>query len=282
MRFKKPNGLRYTDLCIYIDENAYKDTCDNDKLYEFLWVLIAMLSHKKCFFKRNRDYEDFCLFATNRMYLRYKNPKQFEIDEFGNPKLDKIKNVLDYLKGSLSRIKSKYDHQFDKHMVDLSNDANSMDSIGVLSIIEKTIDQTKRLDFNLYLEDIPRTIKDFVYKCPYANQPIIHNIYKSCLLSFLNLITLRNDEEEQLRCSKQRQTITPQRIQMLYEKQLNDFVILYHLESSMYSYIRVLTLRIRDIVKKDIEQIISSSPIGTEDIEAVLSETLREIIGKNG
>ena len=39
MLFTKPKNLKYTDLCIWIDANAYKSDCDDEKLYEYLFLI---------------------------------------------------------------------------------------------------------------------------------------------------------------------------------------------------------------------------------------------------
>ena len=43
--FIKPKGLKYTDMCIYIDKNAYTDNPDDEKIFQYLYHLVSMLAH---------------------------------------------------------------------------------------------------------------------------------------------------------------------------------------------------------------------------------------------
>jgi hypothetical protein len=75
---------------------------DEDKLiFEYLYHLIEMLAYKAKFFSRYQYYEDFALYAASDIFIRLKNPKQFEYDGNGNPKLKKIKSILNYIKAVL-------------------------------------------------------------------------------------------------------------------------------------------------------------------------------------
>ena len=39
MIYKKPN-VRYTDMAIWVDEHAYKDDCDENLMFEYIFHLI--------------------------------------------------------------------------------------------------------------------------------------------------------------------------------------------------------------------------------------------------
>ena len=47
--YNKPKSLSYTDICIWIDNNAYADSCDDEKLFEYLYYLTGMLAWKRKF-----------------------------------------------------------------------------------------------------------------------------------------------------------------------------------------------------------------------------------------
>ena len=76
MIYKKPN-IKYTDMCIYIDNHIYTDDCDDVKVFEYIFHIITMLSHQASYFKSTADYEDFALQGASRVFMRLKNPKQF-------------------------------------------------------------------------------------------------------------------------------------------------------------------------------------------------------------
>jgi hypothetical protein len=64
-------------MAIWIDENAYKEDCDDNTLYMYLSFLIEMLAKVNKYFNNEKDYEDFALTYATNIFYRYKNPKQF-------------------------------------------------------------------------------------------------------------------------------------------------------------------------------------------------------------
>ena len=63
MLWKKPNDLKYTDLCIFIDANVPKivNPGENPELeniiYNYLWLLVKALAIKKCMFNNFQEYD---------------------------------------------------------------------------------------------------------------------------------------------------------------------------------------------------------------------------------
>ena len=57
MLWKKPSNMKYTDMCVFIDENVPKivNPGENPELentiYNYLWLLVKALAIKKCMFK---------------------------------------------------------------------------------------------------------------------------------------------------------------------------------------------------------------------------------------
>ena len=62
MLFKKPPNLKYTSLCIYIDQNAekiknpgeYPDV--ENTIYNYLWLLVKALAIKKHTYHSHRSF----------------------------------------------------------------------------------------------------------------------------------------------------------------------------------------------------------------------------------
>ena len=42
MIYTKPKDMRFVDMVIWVDKNMYKDDCDDEKLYEYLYLIISM------------------------------------------------------------------------------------------------------------------------------------------------------------------------------------------------------------------------------------------------
>lgn len=41
---KKPEGMKYTDLCIYIDKNIYDDNADQNLVFQYVYTIAYMLA----------------------------------------------------------------------------------------------------------------------------------------------------------------------------------------------------------------------------------------------
>lgn len=250
MFFKKPPGLKYTDMSIWIDENAYKSDCDDGKMYEYIYLIIDMLAHKQCFFNKQHYYDDFALDTASQVYMRYRNPKQYEYKDTGQPRLDKIKSVLNYIKKTIYPRKvdfeqRNYQQQVNPHGTVLYNCGASLSQI-----LHESVDNFRVSDFSLYLGDIVNICRAFIAKIPYKTDTVEwQNIYLSCLISFLNSITVSNKNKTKMNSATDEIDAV---IEKVYSEERNDCIILYHLDASMRNYITILTSEIRHAVAKDL------------------------------
>lgn len=53
MYYKKKN-IRYTDMCIWIDEHANEIDCDDETLFEYLYLILVMLVRNNHDFKNDQ------------------------------------------------------------------------------------------------------------------------------------------------------------------------------------------------------------------------------------
>lgn len=67
----------------------------------------------------------------------------------------------------------------------------------------------------------------------------------SCLLSFINNITLNNKAKQLLCDRKKKKTDTDYFSVKLYQKEIDDKIILWHLDESYYDFVKVLLNRIK-------------------------------------
>lgn len=279
MTFKKPDGMKYTDLCKYIDKNAYSKDCNDEILYEYIWIVCNGLIRRQCYFTDISDYEQYTFNLANIVYNRIKNKKQFEKKDNGEPKLKKIKSVLNYIKKIIHGYEIRYLQSKKPLSKEIIDDQDfKLESTAIGDLLDESTKRQAKIEFSLYLDDICKTIKAYLRKTPYNNTPDFINVYTSCLLSFLNIVTLKNSSIDFLskRDNCIRQTITDDVIEATYKKELDDFVILYKLDKSMRQYIRVLTLKIRDLVGEDLAYILNSSPYSDDYRQALAQELIEE------
>ena len=85
---------RVVDLCIYVDENAYKEDVDKEKLFDALYNIVIRISHKHRVLQKFEDYESFALYAAGRLYTRLTNPKQFLPERFKTTYCETTSTIL--------------------------------------------------------------------------------------------------------------------------------------------------------------------------------------------
>ena len=114
MIYEMPD-MRYVDMCIYIDNTAYKENLTEEEqntIFQYLYFVSYMLASKAKFFAKAEYYDDFAIYCATNVFLRLRNPKQFEYDEEGNPKLKRVKSVLNYIKKTIDPRRVDFQQQF--------------------------------------------------------------------------------------------------------------------------------------------------------------------------
>lgn len=267
MIFKKPADVRYTDMAIWIDHNAYQKDCDDSILYEYLFHLVNMLAHKGQYFLTSAEYEDFALSVASKLFLRLRSSKQaIYAQEQEKATLPQIKSILNYIKKIIYPAKMDYEKDRISNESQLNTEAlNNYISNQLIrnsQLIENSISQ---IEFNEYLDKIVYIIKKHLFTSPYIADPYTwNNLYLSCILSFLNSITLCNASKERL--SKRSDIIynNTEYINKLYRQESADSIILYHIDKSMEGYIKVVLNEIRSQICAELLNIIDSSEYITE------------------
>jgi len=114
MLWKKPADLKYTDLCIYIDQNVPKlldpDCPDvlKDTIYNYLFLLIKALAIKKRMFNSFQDYDGYSFYAANRIFFALKKNLTNQGKVIKGKEIKPIKSCLNYTKALLYPMKIEY------------------------------------------------------------------------------------------------------------------------------------------------------------------------------
>ena len=282
MIYKKPHNVSYTDMAIFIDDTIYTDKKDEMLTYQYLYHLINMLAHKQCLFSCNMYYEEFSLYGASQVYLRLTNPKQFELDNNGQPHLEKIKSVLNYIKRTLYPMKVDFEQEnYSQVAYDEENELDNNSSY----VYIKTLSQDTSLDsieFMDYLHRITDTIKSELVKIPYIKDKATwKNIYLSCLLTFLNSITLSNKNKEKLYMKDNIMYTTESYIDKVYREENQDSTLLFHLDPTMKDYIKVLTNKVKKKVAKDLSDMIRSWEPAEDMVKNLMFTLVAESRGKD-
>lgn len=123
MQWKKDPKMKYTDLCIYIDNNIiniinpgeYPEI--EDRVYNYLWLLVKALAIKKCMFKNFQDYDPFAFYAANRLFLALRRNYWNQGKLIKGKEIRPIKSCLNYTKALLYPMKIEYQNETFKEVI---------------------------------------------------------------------------------------------------------------------------------------------------------------------
>ena len=275
MMYIKPKDMSYSDMCIWVDEHAYEEGCDQEKLFEYLYHIALMLAKKNRYFNNNKDYEDFAIFLASRIFFRLTNPKQYQYNEAGEPKMTKLKSVLNYMRCTLYPAKVDYQQQYYAQTRIVVEDIDYVSEYSFADKLNDTVDELTAKDFEICLEDIIKTAKAFLYRIPYKkNTAEWINIYTSCLLTFLNSITIDNAVLDKMSSFKRTMLSKDNFYVNLYKKNARDSVILFHLPDSMRDYIDVLVRELKRAIASDLSFSFKTYVPSNSGMELVALSTL--------
>lgn len=273
MTYNKPKGVRYVDMCMYIDENVYKEDCDDELIFQYLYHISLMIARKRRFFLKSRDLDEYALSFASKVFMRLRNPKQFQVDENGQPLLKPIKSVLNYMKRISYGFKVDFEQEFYSQKLITIDDFQL--NIPFCSYVSSSTDDLVTADYNLYLRDIPKTIKECVKKTPYCNnRELSHNLYISILLSLLSAITLSNSSKKLINTVGSNIYSRPDILERIYKDEAQNCIILYHLPSKYKDYLRVLLNEVKHVVVRDLSLIEHASFNAHEELKNILLKSL--------
>ena len=240
--WKKDPKLKYTDLCIYIDENipkiaeagAYPDV--ENKVYNYLWLLVKALAIKKCMFNHFDDYDGYATHAANRLFFALRKNYQNQGKRIKGKLIRPIKSCLNYTKALLYPMKVEYQNEnfreiiteefvskkFDAFMFKEKLKSDALSSQGVTEQLS--------IYLNSSFKNIDVVIDKVLKRSLFGKTPDMYKKLKiSLLLNTLNSLKLKKRLDSEL-----------------------PTVILWKLPKSMSGYVRVLLKEFYTEIKLEI------------------------------
>lgn len=252
MLYKKPKDITYTEMAIYIDTHMYEEDCDESLVFEYLYHLCYMLAKHANYFRVNSYYDDFAVYAATSVFMRYKNKKQFELDDAGNPKMTKLRSCLNYIKTILYPKKVDFEQRYYSQLYSPSDVTEEKTGLSLDALVSQTVDDLNTAQFNLCLGNTASTCRRVIRDIPYkTNKTLWNNIYLSCLLTFISNLTLSEKNKQKIREQGDSFYLKPEVLEDLYREESGD-IVLYHLEDNMKDYIRILTTKMKKVLSKDL------------------------------
>lgn len=272
MLFQKPKDMKYTDMCIYVDKIVARGNpteAEQNTIFQYLYHIAFMLAHKQKYFNASHYYDEFAIyFATSVMQRLFYNPRLSEVDENGDPVLAPIKSVLNYMKNVCYPRKVEFEQENYSQKYTETFDTREWSQ----SFNRDPYEEVKETDILFYLRDLPKTIKYLIYEHNfYKNDKVMmKNIYLSCLLSFLNIITFSEADKEKFETAYTSVDAKYRLLAKIYAKNRTEGIILYHLDAEYEDYIRVLVNKLFRYLKQDIMEISNQYTISDEVMTNIL------------
>lgn len=288
LTFTKPKGVKYTDMCIWIDKNIYREYDggeplteeEKEKCFQYLYLIAYMLASKRKFFIKWEDYDEFALFFAANTWMRLTSPKQFlseeELKEKGYSRtqpLTRIKSVLNNMKAALYGNKIQYQQQYYQYRAKDGGVTFGKSKFYDSTVLELTQKDTLIKNNNekvvAALEDeikqIPKLIKEEIADLSIKDKEIKYNIYMSILLTFVDSLTAPRRLKEVVQCTES---------SMLFhiaKQRQREQVKLWHLDSKYENYVRLVYRKVNENLLDLIKYTIQSLTPTDKELDGILN-----------
>lgn len=172
----KPNNLKYTDLCIYIDRTVYErdennnptslrelTSLEEETIYNYLYSIIIALATKKRLINGKQNLIDFCYEYASNLFMRLLSPKQDFTLKRGEKKKGKIapiKSILNYIKGTMGFSAMEFRNRTFKEVIDPEKSGGKEVAEAINEMLEQQVrDSYQKSRDELFID----FFKNFVY-----------------------------------------------------------------------------------------------------------------------
>lgn len=263
MTFVKPN-ITYTEIAIWIDNNAYLTDCNDAVLYRYIYYLVNMCAHECSLFKKLEDYDQYALYCASRLLLRIRNPAKQTPET-------KIKSILNYIKTIIKDWRADYELEF--HIE--SEDFDTI-SVGSFDLGDHLLEELSYHDIPAYAKftcnDIVHVVSKHLSQIPRRkNSPEWTNIYISCML------TLNDRIQYTLSAVKTRpHADIYTAIERAFKEARYREPILFHLDKTKSNYIDVLVVEIQHAISAELSYEAGMKISSVNSIKSLIRTALTE------
>ena len=278
--YNKNNNLRYTQLCMYIDEHM-KDVINTGEnpdiestIFEYLYHIIYALAKKSCYFHKFEDYDDYALYAASEIYLTMHNKYIHAGEEKRGRIIVPIKSCLNFIKKVMGPLKIDYQR---KEFEAVADAALGHDTEGMLKSARESVQADYRNDLWNDLEEalktIPNYIRRYLARSPFRNdKDMCSKLYISAMLTLLNSITL--PQKLRNRLDRKAFNDTSAKITSRFSnsyKANDEEVILWHLDQGFKVFVWVLMRKAKGHFTKEFREIRASEDFSDNILDAILN-----------
>ena len=260
MLWKKPNDLKYTDLCIFIDANVPKivNPGENPELeniiYNYLWLLVKALAIKKCMFNNFQDYDMYAFYAANRLFFALRKNQLNQGKTIKGKLIRPIKSCLNYTKALLYPMKIEYQRESFREVIEEEFVSKKFDAFAYKEQLKTQARGSSGVNdkFKKILQEVlpqsGRLLDELLQKSPFNSNTLEYqNLKISILLTSIQVFKVK----KKLDASAQS-------------------VILWHLPKSMSNYTKILLKEFFMALKLEIMDCYKESDLTDMDIENII------------
>ena len=261
MIYKKPQNLKYTDLCVYIDQNVPKIANPGEypeieaTVYNYLWLLVKALAIKKCMFNKFEDYDGYAFYAATRLFLALRKNYLNQGKIIKGKQIKPIKSCLNYTKALLYPMKIEYQRETFKEIIEEEFVSKKFDAFAYQEQLKNearnSFDVSEQLRTYLCdaLSQKNKILDDLLKKSPFGKST---SEYKNLKISILlNSISILQ--------TKKKLVVTDQQS-----------IILWHLPKNMTNYVKVLVKEFFMALKLEIMDCCKETSLTDDTLDTIL------------
>ena len=258
--FKKPSNMRWVDLAIWIDDNFYKEDCDYNIVYSYMYLLASMLASKHKYFDTQKEYEEFAA------YLAYETYKRMS-DKNKTP----IKSVLNYMKSIISFRKMAFNYNRRQKIIDPTYD-KEWDASTYVEKCKEAYEATFSDELYNGVKDIlaqtPKYILDSIPRVYKSDKLLYKNLYLSCLLSMINRVTLPSVIDTKL---EERLNESPTFNEVkYYTKYLDQDIVLWHVPEQLGIIVVMILNKVNTKLTDEIKGLSNDIKVSTDEFNNIM------------
>lgn len=280
MLYKKPDNLTLTQLCMYVDEKAYSEEHDPQHIFEYLFHICRALAREYRYFSHNKYYyDDFAIYAATRLYLRLTNKKQFELDEKGNPKLKKIKSILNFTSAIIYKLKVDFEQSEYYHTPKIKNEEEYYINYNSEVILNNYSNDFSKLYFKIMIEEAASLCEECLQSLLINKKSSLYmNILTSIKLSLIKQFTLTKTDKKEIKNLIKTNRLLSEHINEFFNQKQNK-IILFHLGNSYKDLITILCRKVKSYIGQQLAEELYYNSLDEETLKVILEDYHKQIEG---
>lgn len=260
--WKKDPKLKYTDLCIYIDENIPKIANPGEypdienTVYNYLWLLVKALAIKKCMFNNFNDYDGYATHSANRLFFALRKNYLNQGKTIKGKQIRPIKSCLNYTKALLYPMKVEYQNETFREIINEEFVSKKFDAYMFKEKLKADVLASQGVADKLFaylsssFAEIDVLIDKVLKKSLFVSNPTVYRKLKiSLILNALSSLKLKKRLDSEI-----------------------PTIILWRLPKSMSGYVRILLKEFYTEIKLEILECHKMVEVDDHILEKLLRE----------